>query len=316
MSLSRGKYGLEWNPRQDERKSSGLGWVFVLVGLVALVSFSVTLVRRWRAAAADDALARAAQDEMPMSATATAASTASASAPTATPASSETPPAASTATATPTDSSPAPSVEVPASVRRAVTENRPVRVRNLLLRLEEAERRRDVEMAVSTIEQIRALPGSPAADLDDALARRLGVLNMKRLFERKTPLWVRQVEVRRGDSASRLAAEHGSTFASLKRLNGGDVETIRVGQKLAVMDHPRFTLVVHRRARTADLLLKEKFFKRYDLRDEPTGAAGAYELPKGAAAFWRSLGVSFKTPDQTELDLLMPIGSSVLVSEM
>ena len=302
MSLSRGKYGLEWNPRQDERKSSGLGWVFALVGLVALVSFSVTLVRRWRAAAADGALTRAAQDET-VDARAAPPATALTSA---TAASSP----AATASATP------PPVEVPASVRNAATENRPARVRNLLLRLEEAERRRDVEMAVSTIEQIRALPGSPAADLDDALARRLGVLNMKRLFERKTPLWVRQVEVRRGDSASRLAAEHGSTFASLKRLNGGDVETIRVGQKLAVMDHPRFALVIHRRARTADLLLKEKFFKRYDLRDEPTGAAGAYEFPKGAAAFWRSLGVSFKTPDQTELELLMPVGSSVLVSEM
>ena len=202
------------------------------------------------------------------------------------------------------------------AVRRAVTEKRPARVRNLLLRLEEAERRRDVEMAVSTIEQIRALPGSPAADLDDALARRLGVLNMKRLFERRTPLWVRQVEVRRGDTASRLAAENGSTFASFARLNGGNVEKIRLGAKLYVMDHPRFTLVIHRRARTADLLLKEKFFKRYDLAKEPTGKAGAYELPRGSLAFWRSLGVAFKAPDQTEIDLLMPVGSSVLISEM
>ena len=292
MSLNRGRYGLEWNPRQDERKSSGLGWVFVLVGLVALVSFSVTLVRRYRAAAARDAA--------------------------------EAPPPESVAEA-PGEPSPAapaarPAAEPPSpiepTVRRAVTEKRPARVRNLLLRLEEAERRRDVEMAVSTIEQIRALPGSPAADLDDALARRLGVLNMKRLFERKTPLWVRSVEVRRGDTASRLAAENGSTFASFARLNGGNVEKIRLGAKVFVMDHPRFTLVVHRRARTADLLLKEKFFKRYDLAKEPTGKAGAYELPKGPQAFWRSLGVAFKASDQTEIDLLMPVGSSVLISEM
>ena len=39
-------------------------------------------------------------------------------------------------------------------------------------------------------------------------------------------------------------------------------------------------------------------------------------LPRGAAAFWKSLGVSFRAPDQTEIDLLMPVGSSVLVSEM
>ena len=282
MSLNRGRYGLEWNPRQDERKPSGLGWVFVLVGLVALVSFSVTLVRRCRARNVGE---------------------------------SETvvPPPPPSAVRPATDEPP-PVIEP--AVRRAVTEKRPARVRNLLLRLEEAERRRDVEMAVSTIEQIRALPGSPAADLDDALARRLGVLNMKRRFERRTPLWVRQVEVRRGDTASRLAAENGSTFASFARLNGGNVEKIRLGAKLYVMDHPRFTLVIHRRARTADLLLKEKFFKRYDLAKEPTGKAGAYELPRGSLAFWRSLGVAFKAPDQTEIDLLMPVGSSVLISEM
>ena len=293
MSLNRGRYGLEWNPRQDERKPSGLGWVFVLVGLVALVSFSVTLVRRYRAAAARDAA------EFPRNADeAEAVAPPPSPVPAARPAADEPPPA------------------IGPVVRRAVTEKRPARVRNLLLRLEEAERRRDVEMAVSTIEQIRALPGSPAADLDDALARRLGVLNMRRLFERKTPLWVRQVEVRRGDTATRLAAENGSTFASFARLNGGNVEKIRLGAKVFVMDHPRFTLVVHRRARTADLLLKEKFFKRYDLAKAPTGKAGAYELPRGALAFWRSLGVSFKASDQTEIDLLMPVGSSVLISEM
>lgn len=292
MSLQRGKFGVEWNPLQDERKSSGLGWVFLVVGLVALVSFSATVIRRVRASAADEA------SERPSGETAAHAPSAqeTASVPVAVPP----PPAA-----------------IPESVKEAVTERqRPARVRNLLLRLEEAERRRDIDMAASTIEQIRALPGSPAADLDDVLARRLGVLNIKRLFEKKTPLWVREVEVRRGDAASRIASENGSTFASLKRLNGGDVEKIRIGQKLYVMDHPRFTLVVHCRARTADLLLRDKFFKRYDLTQEPTGKPGTYELTKGSSAFWKSLGISFKIPGQTEIDLLMPVGATVLISEM
>lgn len=288
MSLKRGKYGLEWNPRQDEPKSSGLGWIVLVVGLVAIVSFSVTWARRYRAAAQEDS--EAAGEMSPV---------APPSAPSGTP-------------ARPVE--PLPPAVPP--VGRDEVERRPPRVRNLLLRLEEAERRRDVEMAVSTIEQIRALPGSPAADLDDALARRLGTLNMRRLFERKTPLWVRQVEVRRGDSASRIAAENGSTFASFARLNGGDVGTVRLGAKVYVMAHPRFTLVVHRRTWTADLLLKEKFFKRYDLVKPPTGKAGAYELPRAASAFWKSLGIAFGASDQTELELLMPVGSSVLVSEM
>jgi hypothetical protein len=292
MSLERGKFGIEWDPRQDERKSSGLGWVFCLVGLVALASLSVTIVRRVRSSADDEAQGTSAVAEAVGSNVEAASRRFEQTTP------------------------PPPPAVIPEAVKDAVTEKRPARVRNLLLRLEEAERRRDVDMAVSTIEQIRALPGSPAADLDDALARRLGVLNVRRLFERKTPLWVREVEVRRGDSASRIAAENGSTFASLVRLNGGNVETIRVGQKLYVMDHPRFTLVVHRRARTADLMLKDKFFKRYDLAQEPTGKAGTYELTKGSAAFWKSLGVSFKMPGQTEIDLLMPVGSNVLISEM
>ena len=292
MSLCRGRYGVEWNPRQDEKKPSGLKWVFLVVGLVAMVSFSVTVVRRWRASAAADAESNAGAASAP--------GTHDAPAP-------ELKPAAP----------PPPPVVIPEEFTEAAKEKqRPPRVRTLLARLAEAERRRDVEMAVSTIEQLRALPGEPAADLEGPLAQRLGVLNMRRLFDRKTKLWVKQVEVRRGDSASRIAAEHGSTFASLARLNGGSVETVRIGQKLYVMDHPRFTLVVHRRARTADLLLKDKFFKRYVLAQEPTGKSGAYELPKGASAFWRSLGVAFKAPDRTEIDLLMPVGSSVLVSEM
>ena len=100
------------------------------------------------------------------------------------------------------------------------------------------------------------------------------------------------------------------------RLNGGSVETIRIGQKVYVMDHPRFTLVVHRRACTADLMLKDKFFKRYDLAQKPTGKDGTYELPKGSAAFWKSLGVAFKKPGQAEIDLLLPVGSNVLISEL
>ena len=297
MSLNRGKFGIEWNPRQDEKKPSGLKWVFLAVGLVALVSFSVTHVKRLRAKAAEGAGKETRVAVAPEK---------KAEAKPKTAASEKAPPAP--------DAAP---VEIPKSVRQAETERqRPARVRNLLARLSEAERRKDVEMAVSTIEQLRALPGEPAADLDGDLAHRLGVLNMKRLFVKKSKLWVRQVEVKRGDSASRLAAEHGSTFASLVRLNGGDVETIRVGQKLYVMDHPRFSLVVHRRSRTADLLLKDKFFKRYDVAESQAGKDGAYELPRGTASFLRSLGLKFKAPDQTELELLLPVGSSIIVSEL
>lgn len=292
MSLCRGRYGLEWNPRQDERKPSGLGWVFALVGLVALVSFSVTLAKRWRAAAREAA-------EAPPSAPAAEASGALS-------------PSAAPAAAEKAEDAPPPPAP---TVSRAETEKRPVRVRNLLLRLEEAERRRDVEMAVSTIEQLRALPGSPVADLDDALARRLGDLNMHRLFALKCAQWVTKVAVKSGQSASRIAFEHGSTLASLAKLNGRDVETIRPGQELYVLDHPRFSLAVRRRTRTADLQLNGKFFKRYDLKDV-TGEDGVYEVTLPIRSFWKERGLSFDRETRGELELLLPKGANVMISEL
>ena len=184
------------------------------------------------------------------------------------------------------------------------------------MRLEEAEKRRDVEMAVTTIEAIRQLPGAPAADLDDSLARRLGKLNLRRLFDLHNGQWVKAVTVKRGDSASRIAAENGSTLASFSRLNGGNVDRVVLGAKVLVMNHPRFNLVIRRRTRIADLSLNGKFFKRYDLQGEVKMKEGTYELPDKRRAFWSGLGSPFSPDDRTELDILLPTGASVLVSEL
>ncbi len=281
--LERGRYGVEWTKRPEDRESSALGRIVAVVVVLALVSLAWTVVSRIRARLKDRAEAPPA-----------AAVEAPAAAPLPEPLSAE------------------PAFQPPAA---AGPSKRPPKVRNLLMRLEVAERRRDVEMAVSTIEQLRGLPGSPAADLDDALARRLGALNWRRLFGLKCAQWVTTVTVKRGQSASRIASEHGSTLASLAKLNGGDVETLRPGQSLAVLNHPRFSLVVRRRMRTADLHLNGKFFKRYDLR-AATGPDGAYELTLPYRAFWKASGVDFRPADRAEVELLVPKGASVLVSEM
>ena len=202
-----------------------------------------------------------------------------------------------------------------AVVRDTAFAHRPPKLRSLLMRLEEAEKRRDIEMAVTTIESIRALPGSLAADIDDALARRLGVLNLRRLFEVRNAQWVKTVTVRRGDSASRIAAENGSTLASFAKLNGGSVEKVRLGAKLHVMDHPRFILVLRRRTRIADLSLNGKFFKRYDLQGAIKMKEGAYEVPERRKLLWDRLGAVFGKDDCAELELLLPTGAPVLVSE-
>ena len=279
MSLARGRFGIEYDPRKLEPESPGFGWVVVVIAFAALVSLTIVLVKRIRSAE---------PDVVPLAE------------------------AASAVPAVPA----APATSQVFRASREVVSRRPTKLRNLLMRLEEAEKRGDVEMAVGTIESIRALPGSPAADLDDALARRLGTLNIRRLFDLRCAQWVRTVEVRRGDSASRIAAENGSTLASLARLNGGNVDRIILGAKLYVMDHPRFSVVLHRRTRIADLSLNGKFFKRYDLQGEVKARDGAYEVPERRKVFWDVFGPVFRKSDRSELDMLLPSGASMLVSEL
>ena len=308
MALARGKYGIEYNPNPVNDGSSGLGWIVVTVVIVAFVSLVCTLVGRFMSS-----------DESPVEEICINPPEPPAVETVRPEPSPETPAAVEPEPAPPPPAKPAPTVEPAPPAESKVTTtlvNRPVKVRNLLMRLEEAEKRRDVEMAVTTIETLRALPGSPAADLDDALARRLGKLNVKRLFALRNAQWVRTVTVKRGDSASRIAAENGATLASLAKLNGGKVDKVVLGKPVYVMNHPRFNLVIHRRLRTADLSLNGKFFKRYDLQGDVTGKEGAYELSARPRNFWRTLGLKFKPADVAELEMLLPSGTSVLVSEM
>lgn len=290
MALERGRFGIEYNPRQMRNESSGLGWLIVAVVVVALLSLSWSLVKRFRSH--EDPLA----PEPPRIEQ----------------------PAAMSETAT--NNTDAASVEAmppaPPVIAKNAYSKRPAIVRNLLMRLEEAEKKRDIEMAVTTIETIRRLPGSPAADIDDSLARRLGTLNIRRLFIKRNAQWVKEITVKRGDSASRIAAENGSTLASFIKLNGGKVDKLVIGTKVYVMDHPRFNLVVHRRTRTADLSLNGKFFCRYDLSSVVKAKEGAYEMPEKKKLFWGRIGVWFKPGDQVEIETLLPVGAPVLVSEM
>ena len=129
--------------------------------------------------------------------------------------------------------------------------------------------------------------------------------------------WVKEVTVRRGDSATRIASENGSTLASLLRLNElPSADRLRVGQRLDVMDHPKFTIVVHRAAKYADLTLKGKFFKRYDIIAPVRAKEGNYETPAKLRAFLAEKGIALSPADSAELDMLVPAKSSLLVSEL
>ena len=287
MAFARGRFGIEYNPNPMDEESSGAGWLVALIVLAAVAVLAAAGVRRLVSSAPDE------------------------------PSPIDAPVAVPTAVPVATNAPPRVEPPKPPPIPQGAERNRPRTAQNLLLKLEKAEAAQDVELAVSTIEQLRALPGEAVADLDNSLARRLGELNVRRLFVDKNRQWVKEVVVRRGDSATRIASENGSTVASLLKLNElPSADRLRVGQKLDVMDHPRFTIVVHRVAKYADLTLKGKFFKRYDIIAPVRAAAGNYETPARLRAFLAEKGITLAPADSAELDMLVPAKSSLLVSEL
>jgi len=286
MAFERGKYGMEYNARGYDGESSGLGCLVAVIAAVAAVSIGWTVFSRFRERErVVETVAEAAKQE------------------------------AAPVAAEERQKPALPSGLEP--IRDSTPAARPTPVRNLLQRLEEAERRGDIEMAATTIEKLRSLPGQNAADLDDQLARRLGAFNLKRLFEARNPQWVADVEVKSGDFAIRIAREHGGTYASLLRLNPGvDMNRLKVGQRLKVMANPRFALVVRRRPRIADLSLNGKFFARYDLLSDVKAEPGLYSLGAKTRQFFAEKGMSFSQEARRELELLLPPNAQVTVSEM
>ncbi len=288
MALAVGPYGIEYDPRRREPESPVPRLLVLLIFVVALISLGVTIVKRVWLTPPEAVVVQVVPPKPIVP-----------------------------AEPTPPPPPPPPPQQQSEILAQVGIENRPVKVRNLLLRLEEAEKRRDWAMAVTTIEQICSLPGDPAHDLYDKLYRRAGELNVQRLFEEHNAQWVSEVTVKVGENATRIAARQGSTLASLKQLNPTvDVEKLRAGQKIKVMNRPRFNLIVHVRTQTADLKLNGRFFKRYDLRAPVTGAIGAYETTTPLRNLLAEKGIWFDRADRTEIETLIPKGSLLIISEL
>ena len=216
---------------------------------------------------------------------------------------------------------PAPS---PAAVQDAAawaqnSSSRSARERTLLQRLMDAERLGRLEIAVDTIEQLRARPSM--ADLDDKLARRLGALNVRRLFSGEATPWIAETTVRIGQTVHRIAREHGTTVAAVRRLNGlGPREEPAVGRKLRVLEFQKATFVVHKQTRHADLSLNGKLFKRYYISVGKSTVAGAYPITaksdEGPRSRFAALGIRVAPTDMSELDMFLAPGSVLTISEM
>lgn len=196
---------------------------------------------------------------------------------------------------------------------------RPARERALLQRLADSERLGKLAIAVDTIEQLRAKPSM--ADLDDKLARRLGALNVKRLFSGEPVPWVVETTVRRGQTVHRIAREHGTTVAAVRQLNGlGPHEELEPGRKIRVLEFPKATLVVHKQTHHADLTLNGRLFKRYYVSTGKSAAPGAYPITsraeEGPRSRFSALGIRVAPNDMRELDMFLAPGSTLTVSEM
>ena len=198
-------------------------------------------------------------------------------------------------------------------------EGRPQQERTLLQRLDDAEMLGRWAIAVDTIEKLRARPSM--ADLDDKLARRLGDLNIKRLFSGEPVPWVVEAKVKAGQTVHRVAREHGTTVAAVRQLNGLEArEEPEEGRTLRVLEFPKAAFVVHKSTRYADLTLGGKLFKRYYVTTRRSTPSGAYPITskpdEGPRSRMDALRIRVAPADMRELDMFLAPGSMLTVSEL
>jgi LysM repeat protein len=197
-------------------------------------------------------------------------------------------------------------------------ETRSTTDRNLLERLSTAVREKKISLEIDSLEKLCRRP--TLVDIKDPMLRRLGELNMKRFLSKEPSQWTTEVTVRRGDSLNRIAREHGTTLAAVRKLNNMVAsDRITIGDKLRVPEFPGAVLEVHKSLKLADLNLKGKFFKRYAVTTDPkkTLSGPPYPITReaGPRTRFKQLKISMSANDLQEMDLLLAPGSSLVVTE-
>lgn len=291
MGLARVKYGIEFDPGRGGRGPVSKGWIAV-AAVVATALAAVMFVMRLISSpdGGGDGAAPIAIGVAPQ------------------PAQPQAPRDAERIAAQERKDEKPPAPQPPETVKIKDFAQRPARVRNLLLRLDGAAKRGDAGMQAATIYQLLAMPD--AADLADTLVPRLGRLNMCLLFDEHDRRWVSETTVKNGDSATRIAQEHGSTLASMAKLNGWtNADILRAGSRVKVLNHPKFNIVVHKKLRAVDLFLGGKLFKRYDMPEGSPGVKwppGDYKTPANLRDFLNKMGATLRTEDAAEIGMLVP----------
>lgn len=115
------------------------------------------------------------------------------------------------------------------------------------------------EEACQTLLRARgAAKGEELAEVDATLA----YMNWELLLSRTPQAASVLYRVQPGDSLQKIAGEHGTTEDLIRRMNGVAGDTIRVGQRLKVINQP-FSAVVDKSQNTMDVFLGDQFFRRY-----------------------------------------------------
>lgn len=198
-------------------------------------------------------------------------------------------------------------------------QTRPDKERVLLERLAEAERRKNVPVAIDTIKKLCDRP--TMADLQDTLLRRLGDLNLQHLLSGVTTPWTAVVKVRRGDSRDRIARENRTTTAAITKLNPNiKWDKLQPGDSVRVLNFPNAVLVVYKQRGYADLSLKNgQFFRRYYLTISKSAKSAVYpvaaESGSTAHSRLRELGIKASPTDRVEIEMFLAPGSRITVAE-
>lgn len=118
------------------------------------------------------------------------------------------------------------------------------------------------ELRLARTAYTQALDGQLSATDEADLIKVLGAINAKLFTSTASNGDLKVYTVVKGDSLSKIAREHNTTWQFLRRINGLDSNLIRINQELKV-PRAKVCLVVRKGKCVADLMVGNDFVKRY-----------------------------------------------------
>ena len=137
------------------------------------------------------------------------------------------------------------------------------------LMLHEEGRLRDARVALTN-----ALNNNPGADNEAKALEILRAINAKLFLSADEEGDLQVYTVKNGDTLGKIAANYGTTWEMIQRLNGMTSTRINVGQELKILGG-KFELVVRKEKFVMDLMLDGAFVQRYEVG---LGVAGCTPL--------------------------------------